>query len=528
MVASNGVSHLQPGHLADFPYPCPPGVIGDAEGLEPYHEQSGPSCARACSAGTFCNEAAKEEEPCPTGFFCPAGTSDPQTCEPGTYSYQSGMKDQSQCLPCEPGHWCETSQLLPCGQGTYNPAPGGNSSAACVKCPNGAQTSPGSTSRDQCKCGVGYYMGWDSSDGKVKCIVCPAGTSCTVGGVTLATLPMLTGFYRTGSTSLDLRACPGQHSRSSCAGGAVNNVSTEGPCRPWTRGPLCRLCNVTDSSRYFDDEGSTETCTPCTAGAFALIIGWLVGLATLAALLLFLRRQWYRPRNRRRCELIRAWMVNAIAISSRLSLLCKTKVLFSFFQVVARVPDVYLTQMPQSVASMLHSIDSAVTLSFLRVGIPLQCIGLDSFYRKLLFAVLFPLFVLLICVAYGLTVSWRDARQHRLHEDAPVERHRSSRRLVRDHNHRFAELIRAESEELQPRGVTILKQRSAGRMLKADAAVVSTTARLSTERSTDSVVRAGLLRVFPVILLVVFLAFPATSSLAFRAFTCDSFDGSAP
>ena len=65
--------------------------------------------------------------------------------------------------------------------------------------------------------------------------------------------------------------------------GGIGGVGDEGPCGPFLTGPLCRLCNVTDQSRYYNaDESSCDTCgegtycpvgsavaTPCAAGTYS-------------------------------------------------------------------------------------------------------------------------------------------------------------------------------------------------------------------------------------------------------------------
>ena len=47
-----------------------------------------------------------------------------------------------------------------------------------------------------------------------------------------------------------MRRCPDAASNNSgCVGGVGEG---EGPCREWLQGPYCKLCNVTDTSRYYD------------------------------------------------------------------------------------------------------------------------------------------------------------------------------------------------------------------------------------------------------------------------------------
>ena len=45
---------------------------------------------------------------CPPGSYCPEGTlhSMEFLCPNGTYSNQTGLDDDSQCTPCDPGWYC--------------------------------------------------------------------------------------------------------------------------------------------------------------------------------------------------------------------------------------------------------------------------------------------------------------------------------------------------------------------------------------------------------------------------------------
>ena len=50
-------------------------------------------------------------------------------------------------------------------------------------------------------------------------------------------------------------------------------------------------------------------------------------------------------------------------------------------QIATRVADIYVVPMPSAVASVLSTFD-ALNLSLLRVGLPLQCLGLGSFEQQ--------------------------------------------------------------------------------------------------------------------------------------------------
>ena len=43
---------------------------------------------------------------CPVGHYCPANTSDPYPCPAGTYQPAQQRTNETACLPCEPGMYC--------------------------------------------------------------------------------------------------------------------------------------------------------------------------------------------------------------------------------------------------------------------------------------------------------------------------------------------------------------------------------------------------------------------------------------
>ena len=72
---------------------------------------------RYCLGGDLITE-------CPEGYYCPAGTGvDWQPCPVGTFSNQTGLSQDSQCLPCTGGQYCGqlalTAPSAPCDSGYY-------------------------------------------------------------------------------------------------------------------------------------------------------------------------------------------------------------------------------------------------------------------------------------------------------------------------------------------------------------------------------------------------------------------------
>ena len=116
----------------------------------------------ACPAGFYCPENATDYSgtPCPTGHYCPQGTAQPNDhpCDRGSYNNYTQKQSNTDCVPCEPGLYCETSGLTyptgPCSQGWYcvrgawsdKPTEIGNYTASNCSCPadlTGGQCQPG-------------------------------------------------------------------------------------------------------------------------------------------------------------------------------------------------------------------------------------------------------------------------------------------------------------------------------------------------------------------------------------------------
>ena len=201
---------------------------------------------------------------------------------------------------------------------------------ACAKCPEFSESNQASTSKSDCKCMAGYYDSLPAFD-EVSCAVCQTGFTCPEHGTTTATLSLAVGWYRTSSSSVDPRPCPDSSREDS---GCVGGVGDEGPCKPWrTRGvlrtpwlrttvrqpctpppspslphlcvpcaspvtgPYCRLCNVSDGTRYYDPESSEcLVCNEDSAGRIAALVCGFLAVLLVVALFMHFRpdRKWRR------------------------------------------------------------------------------------------------------------------------------------------------------------------------------------------------------------------------------------------
>jgi hypothetical protein len=124
--------------------------------------------------------------------------------------------------------YCMGGLQSSCGKSTYNPDTGRSLQTACLQCPaNSVTNDTAATSPRHCTCTAGYYN-MRSANETVKCFKCPVGSTCAAEGTTLATLPLITGYYRSSNTSSDLRRCPDFGENSGCVGGVSHG---EGPCK---------------------------------------------------------------------------------------------------------------------------------------------------------------------------------------------------------------------------------------------------------------------------------------------------------
>ena len=286
---SSGIYNFEPGeHLGEFPFACSAGVAGDSSAQQ---HQSNPGCSRVCPAGYSCGAGTINPIACENGKFCPMGSPATQPCPAGTVGMRPLLTSADECDPCPAGSWCSAGSIISCPKDTFNNLTSQNNQGACTACPEDAIALEGSSSVSACICVETYYDAMDDQ-GDVECRRCPFGSECKQPGNTLALLPLQPGFWRTNDNSSDLRRCPDASTPDTSACANMNGSL----CKPWTTGPYCRICNVTDGSRYFDSGQSA--CVQCGDTA-ATSLAALVGI-TLAVLLLLCWCGWRQPCKRLR------------------------------------------------------------------------------------------------------------------------------------------------------------------------------------------------------------------------------------
>ena len=283
---------LPPMNFTDCPYQCAAGRFGNTSHETDY------TCTGECDGGgEYCPTGTAQPLPCPAGTYLPVGVAGLLEascipCAPGAYNPDEGG---TRCLTCPAGKLSETVRSTKCHEcmpGSYCP----EGASAPRSCPRFAESDESSVSIEDCKCQKDYYDSRNSSSAAAaddfSCKPCPLGSKCKESGSTLALLPLRPGYWRTNDDSSDLRRCPDASSPDTTACANTNGAL----CKPFTTGPYCRVCNVTDGSRYFDSGQSA--CVECGDTA-ATSLAALVGI-TLAVLLLLCWCGWRQPCKRLR------------------------------------------------------------------------------------------------------------------------------------------------------------------------------------------------------------------------------------
>lgn len=418
------LSTITPGAMEeDFPYTCAAGLLGENDLID---SQDGPDCSGYCPAGTYCPKGSVTPKVCPEHFYCEVGSPAPIPCPDGYYGPTGQVLGSiDECLPCEPGFYCQVGVRTPCGEVTYNPFWRANNRTACERCPDYSSSfALNSTSREACKCVEGFYDDRDPFDASfnsldAQCKRCISGTNCNkTTGVTLLTLPIKRGFWRPSQLSRDVRRCPDSPANcteategsvvcvgtsSGCHGGTDFNTS----CNPGLGGAFCQLCDplINDNSTRMNyipaTKGKAAHCEPCedtlgiTVAAFTLIGSCLI-LGTITAIVF--------------ARLALLQRIGTIASSSHRQLVRATrpgnkiKICLGFYIIVCKIHSVYDIALPPFVQELMYAINVLLSLGLEELLTPFDCLGLGMYLVKLLFWMLLaPVGVI---VLFGLIRVW--------------------------------------------------------------------------------------------------------------------------
>ena len=275
----------------DFPYDCPPGIVGDS--LEPV-AQSRPTCARPCPAAFYCPAGTTEPRPCTSGSYCSRGVSWPIPCLPGSFSSATNLTRADECTPADLGFFAPLGSVdqTPCAAGTSAAKGGEQTCTACTA--DHYQDQTGQALCAPCSnltaCQVGQYRAGCGGSSPGSCTPCTksddeyftlgvlAQIADTCPTATCSNLQCAAGSVRTGSCGVDATRSNDDYECTLCLPGTYAAFGNESACDAcpddhYQHQPgqaLCAPCsNLTacQVGQYRAGCGGSSpgSCTPCTA-----------------------------------------------------------------------------------------------------------------------------------------------------------------------------------------------------------------------------------------------------------------------
>ena len=256
---------------ATFPAECPVGTFSSSTGA------ADDSVCMDCTAGSYCNESgiAEVSGPCPEGFFCANGTSTPSEICPDGHMCPMGS---SEPVPCPPGSYQVDTQQASCDicPGRYYCPGFGNT--ILTDCPEGYFCPSNSTVYAANPCPASTYSNVTNLLEESECQDCPPGFYCFSAGDVEPTGACAAGYYCTGGASSPTptdgttgNVCP--------AGGYCPENSIEPlPCPAGTIAPsegainetACLDCPI---GQFCASSGATalNSSVPCDAGYLCIL-----------------------------------------------------------------------------------------------------------------------------------------------------------------------------------------------------------------------------------------------------------------
>lgn len=238
---------------------CPPGEFCSHSGL------SAPN--GSCLEGYYCTNGSEEADPvgqiygdeCPVGHYCPIHSHKPVPCPVGTYQPRLRQPDNSSCLACDPGNYCNatgaSNMTGKCSEGFYCTLRASSSAPqdgiTGNICPAGSYCPAGSSQHLYCPNGT-----FTNHSGAARCYDCPEGHYCVNRDRADSCLP---GYYCPPKTGADLQACPS---------GTLNPIygaSMLNQCIQCTGGKYCRTSALSAVS------GSCAAGYYCRSGQFLAV-----------------------------------------------------------------------------------------------------------------------------------------------------------------------------------------------------------------------------------------------------------------
>lgn len=229
------------------------------------------------------------------GWFCPRNTGHNwNPCPRGTYSGVQYISDVRQCLPCDAGSYCgSTNSTTPtgkcadgfyCRNGSDSRTPSGGHLGDAGICPVGHYCPSGSPLAP-IACPAGYYNNQTSRSMFSHCVGCPGGKFCEKPGLEWPSGNCDPGYYCTSKSKLhnpenvtaEGGPCPPGHycpvgsaSAQACPGGQYNSLWKQSKCYTCPQGHFCpnASSNYTECYQgYYCPNGSTSP-NPCPTGTY--------------------------------------------------------------------------------------------------------------------------------------------------------------------------------------------------------------------------------------------------------------------
>ena len=222
-----------------------------------------------CPKGYYCPQGSTgfdTGQDCPAGYYCPQGTASANAnpCPAGSYNPSTNAFSSSQCILCDPGHYCPNTAM------TALPADPANLCAAGYYCILGATTNQPPTGSTGGQCPAGTYCPQGTSYPRP----CTAGYACPTAGLSAVGPACTAGYFCTlSATSVTPSGVaqgggpctPGYY----CPSGSVAMV----PCPKGTYSnanlnTALSQCTACDDGSYCAQPGSTTTTGQCYQGYY--------------------------------------------------------------------------------------------------------------------------------------------------------------------------------------------------------------------------------------------------------------------
>jgi len=330
----------------------------------------------------------------------------------------------TQSLVCAPGFTLESERYVPCQTGFYKELASNAPCSSCKKTAvkNSVLTSIPAISRSNCICSKDDFLNPLNPDNSSffigECIECPKGTNCDREGVSLEELPVLPGYWRSGTTSFVIEqcliadACPQQ----------TNSSNSSQICSAGHQGILCSVCQPDYSMGVL---GVCEICVSSnnipveTIKFFAIVIGGAILVLTTMATIQHFKSAKKEKNKINGAERIsqfrrRARTTSNVDSKSESSALLdlqqdrsnwfnrgrtKVKILLSFYQIVGQFENVLNIRFPLVFEKFTRRISAFANFDSLRL-MNVGCVIPTSFYTKVIVSTLLPIFLAILILLW--------------------------------------------------------------------------------------------------------------------------------